>query len=288
MTDASDSPAGPPARPGIPPGPDLSGRQLETVIQRAAELQLRRTEPADHLSDDEVVRIADEVGLEERYVRQALAETRANALVPSRPSDRSLPVRAWGRAHVQLSRVVTGSPAEILSKLEEYFEAQATLRQVRDQRERQVWEPASDIMSQLQRGLDLGGKGYELAKARRIEVMVEPLESERSLVTLRADLSNQRRGHAIGWSIGGASVGAPVAVSLVVGAGFPPLLIIPLVVAGAAGLTTFLAKQTFRRQREKVELVIEGLLDRLERGSELSVVHRRTWGHRVRGFFEEV
>ncbi len=288
MTDPSNSVDGPPARSEIAPGPDLSGRQLEAVIQRAAELQLHRTEAADRLSDDEVVRIADEVGLEERYVRQALAETRANALVPSRPSDRSLPVRAWGRAHVQLSRVVTGSPAEVLAKLEEYFEAQATLRQIRDQHERQVWEPASDIMSQLQRGLDLGGKGYELAKARRIEVMVEPLESDRSLVTIRADLSNQRRGHAIGWSIGGASVGVPVAVTLVAGAGFPPLLIIPLVVAGAAGLVSLATKSTFRRQRAKVELVIEGLLDRLERGSKMSVVRRRTWGHRVRGFFEEV
>ncbi|MEN8144954.1 MAG: hypothetical protein ABFS14_08385 [Gemmatimonadota bacterium] len=286
MSPDHDSLAQPPALSGIPPGPDLSGRQLEAVIQRAAELQLHRTEAADRLSDDEVVRIADEVGLEERYVRQALAETRANALVPSRPSDRSLAVRAWGSAHVQFTRVVTGSPAQVLSKLEEYFEAQATLRRVRDQRERQIWEPATDLLSQLQRGFDVGGKGYELAKARRVEVMVEPLESDRSLVTLRADLSNQRRGHAIGWLIGAAAIGAPVAAILIAQAGFPPLLTLPL--SGAvAGLATLFTRATFRRQRAKVEIVIEGLLDRIERGSELSVVRRRTWSQRLAGLFED-
>jgi len=63
---------------------EISREQLEKVIHRAAELQFAQGEKQHNLEADEVLRIAEEVGLEGRHVRQALAEMRADAMLPAR------------------------------------------------------------------------------------------------------------------------------------------------------------------------------------------------------------
>ena len=88
---------------------EISQEQLERIIHRAAELQFGRGEAYDILDVEEVQRIAEEVGLEGKYVRQALAEVRADELVPSRPEDRSFATRLWGEAAVVEIRVVPGT-----------------------------------------------------------------------------------------------------------------------------------------------------------------------------------
>lgn len=270
-----------------PRGELLSSAQLERVIQRAAELQTAREDIPDRLDDAEVMRIGEEVGLESQHVHRALLELRAEAMVPAAHSEHALPVRLWGTAHVQTSRVVPGDVAEIEEELGGYLRSAESLRPVRDRGGLSIWEPASDLGSQLKRSLDFGGHGFELAKARRVEMVVQQLESGRSLVTLSADLTNQRAAHATEWMVGLGLVGAGATVALVLAAGFPLLLVVPLAagVSLAGGLAG--ADSTFGKRRDRVELTMHGLLDRLERGGSLPM-NRPSIVQKISGFLDSI
>lgn len=250
----------------MPVPTQITQAQLERVIHRAAELQFTRGEIYDGLEIEEVERIADEVGLEGRYVRQALAEVRADALAPSRPEDRSFATRLWGEAAVIESRVVPGTPEEVFEKLRTYL-SRESLRCVRDRPGQQVWEPASDLMSQLQRSLDFSGRGYELAKAKTLSIFAQTLEEGRTLVSVIADISNTRAGYAAAWygSIGVFALGS--ALGAVLGGGQSAFLVFPAVTAGAAAVGTLGTVKTLARRRARVTLAVQGLLDRMERDS---------------------
>lgn len=251
----------------LPVPTEISRAQLERVIHRAAELQFARGETYDGLAIEEVQRIAEEVGLEGRYVRQALAEVRADALAPSRPEDRSFATRLWGEAAVVESRVVPGTPEEVSDKLRKYLTDRESLRCVRDRPGQQVWEPASDLMSQLQRGLDFSGRGYELAKAKTLKVLMQPLEEGRTLVSVIADISNTRAGHAAGWYGSLGLLGLGSALGAVLGEGASAVVVFPSVAAGVGVVGTLGTARTLARRRDRVTLAVQGLLDRLERDS---------------------
>ena len=243
--------------------------QLEKVIHRAAELQFGRGDTPDVLEAAEVLRIAEEVGLEGRFVRQALAEVRADALIPARPPDDSAATRLWGEAIIVAARVVPGEPASLQARLARYLTERESLRCVRDRPGQLVFEPAKGVMSQIQRGLDFGGHGYDLAKARSIGVMVQPLEEGRSLVSVTADLANQRTGHAAAWYAPLGTFGAGSALGAILGGGLPALIVIPAVAAGVGLVGTYGTARTFGSQRRRLELAVQGLLDRLERGFDM-------------------
>ncbi len=273
--------------PAVRPGELLSSAQLKRVIQRAAELQTARESVPDRLDDAEVMRIGEEVGLESQHVHRALLELRAEAMVPATKSENALFLRLLGTGHAQASRVVPGDVAEVQDELGGYLRSAESLRPVRDRAGVSIWEPASDLGSQLKRSLDFGGHGYELAKARRVETVIQQLESGRSLVTLSADLTNQRAVHATSWLMGLGGVATGATVALVLAAGFPLLLVAPL--AGglclAGGLSG--ADVTFRKRRERVELTMQGLLDRLERGGSLPATGPSI-AQKISGFLDSI
>lgn len=249
----------------LPVPGEVTRQQLERVIHRAAELQFGRGETYDTLDTAEVQRIAEEVGLEGRYVRQALAEMRADALAPSRPEDRSLATRVWGAAAVLESRVVPGDPEEVLHKLRRYLSDRESLRCVRDRPGQQVWEPASDLMSHLQRGLDFSGRGYQLARAKTLTIQTQELEDGRTLVSVIADLSNARAGHAAAWYGPLGLIGLGSALGAILGEGASAAIVVPSVAAGVAAVGTLGTVKTLAKRRGRIELAVQGLLDRLER-----------------------
>jgi hypothetical protein len=244
----------------------VSGTELERVIHRATELQFARGEVPDALEEAEVLRIAEEVGLEGRYVRQALAELRADALLPGKPRDSGLAAKLWGEACIQASRVVPGDPHQVLSSLDAYLVDHESLTRVRVQHGRQVWEPSANLVAKLQRSLDFSGRGYELARARRVEVRAEPLEPGRCLVTLTADLSNRRAGYAAAWLAPALAVGLGAALGMHFGEGVSLFLSAPAALGPTAVLGSFAANRTYRRRRARVETALHGLLDGLEHG----------------------
>lgn len=251
----------------VPVPAEVSREQLEKIIHRAAELQFGRGEAYEVLDVEEVQRIAEEVGLEGKYVRQALAEIRADALAPTRPEDRSLATRLWGEAVVVESRVVPGGPEEVQEKLRGYLSDRESLRCVRDRPGQQVWEPASDLMSQLQRGFDFSGRGYELAKTKTVTVLTQPLEEGRTLVSLIADISNTRAGYAAGWYGGIGVFALGTALGAVLGENAAAYFVFPGVATGVALVGTIGTAKALARRRERLTLSVQGLLDRLERDS---------------------
>lgn len=266
-------------------GRSLSPADLERVIRRASNLQFRAgaTEGESALDETEVVRIGEEVGLEPRYVRQALAEIHADSLVPALPRESRLPARLWGPGLVRTSRVVPGDRAEVEAKLEVHLRDRELLKRVRHQPGRSLWEAAGGLLSTMKRAMDVGGHGYELAKARSVELVVEGLEPGWSLVSLTADLRNERTETAVGWHILAAAFAIPAAGFLVATGGPELPILLGSGLAGGAGLgaATWATATHYRKRRERTQLVLEGLLDRLELGEPLSKPGAAPWRTRL-------
>ncbi len=250
----------------------VTQEQLERVIRRASDLQFRSsTSVGGELGASEVVRIGEEVGLEERYVRQALAEVEAASLIPDAPRDEGLARRIVGSAIVSTSRVVPGSPADVEANLESYLREEELLRQVRSRSGGSLWEPGTGLVTQMRRAMDVGGRRYTLAKSRSLQVSVKALESGWSLVTLTADVGNMRAERLGGWftgmGLGGAAAGFGLFVAL--GVGILPLVGGLAIFSGFAAVATVSARADMRKVRRRMELALQGLLDRLERGDHL-------------------
>ena len=277
--DNTDLPTPAPADGGLPSRPygsemAVSHAQLEKIIRRASDLQFRdSSETESALDGAEVVRIGGEVGLEPRYVQQALAEVQAEALVPAMPADSGLAQRLFGDCLVRASRVVPGDQSEVEGKLEEHLREKELLKRVRSRAGLSLWEPAGGVVSQMRRAMDVAGHGYELAKARNIQVAIEQLEQGWSLATLTADLRNTRNQAAGGLytAVLGSSIGMSIAILATGGIALLP--IIGAVAVGAAGFggATWATGAAVRKRVARMELALQGLLDRLELGETLLI-----------------
>lgn len=276
---SSEGPDSDERRSGVPEvrrdaGRSLSSADLERVIRRASDLQFRAGtgEGTSALDEAELVRIGGEVGLEARYVRQALAEIHAESLVPALPKEARLPARLWGPGLVQTSRVVPGDRDEVERKLEAHLRDRELLKRVRHQRGRSLWEPAGGLLSTMKRAMDVGGHGYELAKARSVELVAENLEPGWSLVTLTADLRNERTETAVGWHIAGLGVAISAAVTFAIAGVSELAVLLGSGLTGGAGLgaATWATANHYAKRRDRARLALEGLLDRLELGETLS------------------
>jgi hypothetical protein len=266
MTDEPRSPA------------QLSRADLDRVIRRAAELQFQEgADDGGTLSEDEILRIGGEVGLEAGHVRRALGEVRAQALVPALPPDVGPLRRVIGDAHVRADRVVPGDAPEVEERLVRWLSRQESLHSVRRRAGVSLWEPAEGVVAQLQRGLKWGGQRYELAQARQTELSVQSLEDGFSLVTVTADVRNLRMEQGGGPVIGFGLLGGAGAVAATI-AVFPPAAIVAagVVGIGLGGLGgAAVGRSTFHQKAERVRLAAEGLLDRLERGDLVRPPKRR-------------
>jgi hypothetical protein len=181
---------------------------------------------------------------------------------------------------VRASRAVPGDRKEVQRRVEEHFRSRESLQSVRRRAGRSLWEPAGSLVSKMQRTLDVGGRGYELAEARTVELAVAGLEEGWSLVTLTVDLRNVRTEHGVGWSAGSAGGAVGATIVAVAAVGVPLIVALPAVAALAVGTSAAGGRWTLERKRERMELVLEGLLDRLEQGDELEP-RRPDWRERL-------
>jgi hypothetical protein len=115
----------------------------------------------------------------------------------------------------------------------------------------------------------LGGYGF----VRASRVVLSPLEDGFTLVTLTADMRNQRSEQVGGGGGIAGFVGAEGGLALGIGAGMPWLAVPGLVVG--AGFGGWLGRREYRKQIDRMELSLEGLLDRLEAGEPLAPPGRR-------------
>lgn len=249
-------------------GRSLTRRDFDAVIRRAAELAESDSGVAEgSLSEGELFRIAGEVGLPEAHVRRALAEVRSGASEGG-PVD-----RLFGPAVVRASRVVPGAPDAIARSLDEFFVASQLLQPVRRTSELLQYRPVIDWASQLARAASLTSRKYYVASAKSVEVHLERVDGERTLVEFSVD-PGTRGEQVAGAVLGGGASGT--AVGFVAGAFVTSVA--PLAVGIGAGVVvgfaawSGIALAVGHGHRKKVMDVrdeVEGILDALEQGLSL-------------------
>jgi hypothetical protein len=251
-----------------PRGRGLTRREFDEVMRRASELAARETDlDQRELAEIEVFRIAGEVGLGERYVRQALVEVRRHS-PPVTLLDRVL-----GSERVRASRVIPGTPDELSDRIDAFMVAGRLLQRVRRSRNHLQYRPAVDWISQLARAASATSKKYFVASARSVEVRLEEVDDARTLVEIDVDpgiRGDYTAGLVIvgGIASGGGGIGAAVALTALT----------PVVLAAAggalvAGAVGYVAARwtghAHRRKAAEVAAEMEGILDSLESGENL-------------------
>ncbi len=246
------------------------------MIRRATELQFEDHLPApagELLREEDVLRVGADVGLDAQHLRRALGELRAESLRPHPPLDRG-PWRALiGEGYVRVSRHVPGQASEVDERLAGHLEVGESLTRIRKRGDVSLWEPQGGFVAGLQRAVGWRGFSYRLARAASVELAVSRFDEGHALVTMVADVRKLRAVAGGGW-IGGVSAGG-LAVAGVTGAilSLPaaafPLLLLPGALGGAA-LGRLGARSQLRQERDRIRLVMEGILDRLESGEPLA------------------
>ncbi len=249
-------------------GKGLTRREFDAVISRAAELSSSDTGGGDgELSEEELFRIAGEVGLSGTHVRQALDEVRSDVAFGGRLD------RWFGPQFIRAARLVPGDRSELARRFDDFLVGTQLLQSVRRGSEVLMYRPSVDWASQIARAASSQSRKYYIASARSVEVHMQQLEKGRSHVEIIVDPGT--RGDSVGSAvvfggIGGVASGtmagwalsALTPVGLAVGAG---VLLAGAVASGAAYMTGASAK----KKLQEVKTELEGILDTLELGESL-------------------
>jgi hypothetical protein len=250
----------------LPSSRPIDRAALERVLGRAAELQAGGSDTRDVLSEADLIEIGREVGLAPEHLRQALAEERKRVTLEP---ESGVAARLAGPAQAVASRVVNGTPAAVLAALDAWMQREECLQVKRRYGERLTWERRRDLMSSVMRGMNLGGRGYALARATEVGATVTAVDASRVLVRLDADLALSRRQRLAGGGVavgGGVASGGALAVTALVANA--SLLVLPLAlipVALGAGIGYAVAR-SHRGAVTRLQVALEQVLDRLEHG----------------------
>jgi hypothetical protein len=234
---------------------------IERIIQRATELQTGERDIADGLSPEEVISLGKEVGIPERYLRQAMLEERSRAIAPAPTGWLD---RAVGPGTIRTERVVRGEPEAVELLLLRYMDDHELLTIQRQQPGRITWEPLGGVQGALRRSTAVfqGNRPFMLSKAGLVSATVLALEPGFCHVSLAAQLG-QARGSLIGGALGLTLVGVAGAAVLAVMTPYAWVAIAPLPFCLGAGWGIL---RQYGPMAERVRLGLERALDHLERG----------------------
>jgi len=244
---------------------------LERVLARAAELQTAAgedAEPTDGLTEQQLLDIGREVGLSPAHLRQALAEERTRVAVPA---EHGFVAQMAGASMASAHRTVAGTPAQLLSTLNQMMLRDECLTVKRRYGSRMTWEPRRDFWATFRRLAPSSGHMYDLLRAREVSATTVPVDDTRSLVRLDADVSSARATRLQGgaaFAVGGVAMGGLLTgfLTVIVLAPVAPAIIVGSVPA-ALGVAAFAAvARTHRHTVERAQLALEQVLDRLEHG----------------------
>lgn len=247
----------------------LDRQALERVLARAAELQGAGSMPdsSDLISETQLRDIGNEVGLSPAMLNQALAEERTRINVPE---ERGLVAQIAGAGFASATRTVPGNQRDVLATIDSWMQREECLQVQRRFADRVTWEPQRGLFGKLRRTVNLSGRAYYLVDARQVSATVLPVDADRVVVRLDADIhpSRARRVGLGGLMVAaGGVVGGLVGLALVI-AHLPLLLaaggaVIPLA-SGTAG--AYRVARSHRSVLSGVQLALEQVLDRLEHG----------------------
>ncbi|HZI21771.1 MAG TPA: hypothetical protein VFD76_04620 [Gemmatimonadales bacterium] len=237
----------------------ISREALERIMQRAAELQAGEHDVGDGLTEAELLSLGKDVGIPPRLLRQALLEERTRSIVP-----RQSGFLAWlvGPAALTAERVVPGDKATVERALTGWMNREESLQVKRHYADHTTWEPRVGAFASIQRALGAGGKAFALARATEIAAQVTGLEPGFCHVRLTASMQGPRVQRL--WGVAALVMfGAALAVVTPVLGVLGPWVVVPPIAAWAAALGV---ARRHRPDNERVQVGLEQVLDRLERG----------------------
>ncbi len=252
----------PPASPDNLPVParSFTTPELEAVIRRALELQTTTSDRVDEsLSEADVVRIGQELGLDVATVRRAMAE------VHGKPKDKEhgALVALAGRRTAHASRVISRDAASVKAALDRHLrevEFMTAGRRFGNYARYELNPSLSAKMSRITQRFSRSDKPLNL---EQVDVAVAPLDEGSSLVELSVDLATMRGGLVAG-VLGSSTVASGVWAAIVWASPFiDPLMLVGLPAIAGGWLGT---RAIYRHIFSSTEDNLERLLDRLERG----------------------
>jgi len=252
--------------------PPLDRSAIERILARATELQAStsRNDSSGMLTEAELIEIGKEAGISRETLTQALAEERSRVAVPE---ESGFIASITGPAIATASRTVKGKPDEILAAIDAWMQREECLRVQRRFPDRITWEPRTGFLGTIQRNLNIQGRGYHLMRATQVAATIIPIDAERVLVRLDADMSESRSARV---RVSGGALVAGILGSGVI-AVLGSILAAPeafMVIGGAAAVPTLAGAaagyQIGKGHRDvvmKAQLALEQTLDRLEFGN---------------------
>ena len=170
--------------------PVLHRAALERVLQRAAELQAASTEVPETLSEADLLALGEEVGISALSLKQALLEERMRVVLPE---ERGAQAAVWGPATFVTTRVVAGTPRDVLTRLHKMMVEGENLRELRRFPDRVVWEPWGGFAGAIRTLTRLDGRGFPLARADEVSATAVAVDAHRVHVRLESTLQARRR-----------------------------------------------------------------------------------------------
>ena len=252
----------------------LSRRNLEVVIRRAVELSSEESDSSDNVSEEELIRIAGELGISSRHVKQALFEA------PREQAELTYLDRWFGPETVVVSRMVPCPQKIAHGRLEDYLVTHEYLQVRRRQGNHAYFEPADDPFSSIARSFNRPASRYHLARAQRAYLTIRTVDEQSCHVRLELSYAEKRKsqgnGAIIGGVVSGTLVGGVVGIATGIMVGGPGMVeVIAGSLAGiAAGGGTFAGiiagfRSSYRKWVERTQVEADALLDRLEQSDTL-------------------
>ncbi len=242
--------------PGKSSSPDtsrtLTPRQLQAVVRRAVELQAGQASAGgDGVSEVEMVRIGEELGLDPATVRRAMVEVR------NRPDEGNALLRAMGVRFPRGQRVVQQSADATAARIERYLRETEHMVPERRFPDRTRYARDSSLAALIGRVAGSFSRTHPPLGVERVDVTVSSLDAENTLVEVSADL----RGVRLGLTIAALAIGVPLSVVVFATNAItdPWILLGILLLAGPWFFFRAIYGVVHRSTREKVE----SLLDRI-------------------------
>ncbi|HEY0928740.1 MAG TPA: hypothetical protein VGE27_02375 [Gemmatimonas sp.] len=253
---------------------ELPRTALERVLARASELQTSTSaEPGETISEARLVEIAKEVGLDVQHVRQAIAEERAQVVL-AEPEHGPL-LSSLGPSVVSAQRTISGSPSELLARLEAMLPRLEMMLPIRRTGDRLILEPRRDTFGNFMRSLGVGGRRFDLVRLDQLVVTATRVDDGRTVLRFDAVMNGARsseRTSAVVIStvlfLLAAAVAVPAFVFSLVLPSFAVATVAGLtaLAAGGSWLTWRSVRKRFRTLVARVQNRVEFLLDEAQQG----------------------
>jgi len=198
----------------------LAGEDVERILERAIALQMDSADaPRGSMDAAALGRIADELGIDRRHLRAAMAEE----LVRIQKEEPGWLARNLMPDRIAESRIVTASPDRVRAVLDYWLGRHEGLRKYSDSVEGSRWHRDGSPITAIRHVFNMAQGDGSLRSARSVNDTIRPFTVGTQVVSIEADTSNLRR-LAVGLLIGsGILAGAAAGIAAGADPGGPGL-----------------------------------------------------------------